>query len=413
MENRLIVEVSYFKNCTATDAPVSVPLLTFLRSERHRAAVERVRAIEEKSERDKLKKALLPGITPSGVFTHRAESGLVKHSGLIAGDIDFKDNQYHPETIKQQVSKIRNVAYCGLSASGRGLWFLVPIAYPERHKEHFAALVSDFAKFGIALDTAPANVASLRFYSYDPAAWYNPTAVVYTKLLSRQADTYTPTIRRAQIAGNDGEKLEAVVRQIEGRSLDITGDYSNWFALLCSLATLGEAGRDYAHRVSRFYSGYNSRETDKQFTACLRMEMSRFTLGTLFKVAADHGARYADAFAANVHHAPPQMPAAPQPVTPGVPEGWQRFEATARHGTTVRLWLDADGLPADWSRENAPVLAGLATDAAKDLLKRYGFSFLKIEPMTAKDEAAYLRCMERHHAADPLASKAHSANRPY
>ncbi|MBL7795371.1 MAG: PriCT-2 domain-containing protein [Saprospiraceae bacterium] len=408
MENRLHVEVSYFKNCTATDAPVTVSLLTFLRSERYRTAVDRVRAETDKKTRDNLKRELLPAVTPSGIFSHRAERGLLKHSGLIAGDIDFADNPYNPETIKNQVAKIRNVAYCGLSASGRGLWFLVPVKYPERHKEHFAALVADFARLGITLDTAPANVASLRFYSYDPDARYNPAAVAYSKLLSRQPDTYTPTAARTTLAGNDGEKLEAVVRQIEGRGLDITGNYDQWFSLLSALATFGEAGRDYAHRVSRFYGGYSSRETDKQFSACLRMgDANRFTLGTLFKVAADHGARYADTFAQEARAAIPlPAPTAPQPVAPGVPSGWQPLETQNQFGDRVRTWLDADGLPADWSGENAATLAALNTDTEPrpyqsqiTLLERYGFTFIgqsKYNP--AKDDGLLDRCLERMEA---------------
>lgn len=357
----LNVEVSYFKKCKPSwdDPPQTVNLLTFLRSEKHRAAVESVRAIEDKKERDKLKAATLPGVTPSGVFTYRDEKHLVKHSGLIAGDIDFKENPYNPETIKRQVAKIQNVAYCGLSVSGRGLWFLVPIARPECHKEHFAALVADFARWGITLDTAPANVASFRFYSFDPNAYFNPGAKPSTKLLIRQPDTYTPSSSRAQVAGDEGEKLEIVIRQIETRRQDITGNYVQWFSLLSSLATLGETGRDYAHRISQFYPEYGSRETDKQFTECLQMKSNRFTLGTFFKVAADHGLTYKDHFAQEARQArpqPPRMPttptAAPMPAPRVEPphsapnaDAWQPVTV---NGTTFEQRMTPEGYPAMW-----------------------------------------------------------------
>ncbi len=411
MQNPLNVEVSYFRNCAPSwnDPPQAVNLLTFLRSEKYRPAVERVRAIENKPERDKLKKEILPGITPSGVFTYRAEKYLVKHSGLIAGDIDFVDNPYSPETIKQQISKIKNVAYCGLSVSGRGLWFLVPIAYPQRHKEHFEALVKDFAKLGVSLDTAPANVASFRFYSYDSDAWFNPVAVPYERLLSRQPDTYTPNSNSISLAGNDGEKLEAVVRQIETKSIDITGNYDTWFSLLGSLATLGEAGRDIAHRISRFYIGYDHRETDKQFSNCLRMKPNRFTLGTLFKIADDNGIRYAAHFAKIAAQSAPQTPniKAPTPLPMPAPRCEPEKEpAASPQGITLTNNWNNRSRPTSEMLNNSTVEP--ITDAAENrnksklrLMESYGFSFLGFSPMTEEDNEIYLRIMDKSGIANP------------
>lgn len=287
--NLLNTEVSFFSKCTGTANPTTVNLLEYLHSEAYRAAVEQVRNTEVKKERDLLKKALLPGITPAGVFSYRDEKGLLKLSGLIAGDIDFQDNPYNPESIKARIMNIKNVAYCGLSASGRGLWFLVPVTCPDRYREHFDALSNDFARLGIALDPAPANIASFRFYSFDPSAYFNPEAIPYSKFWRPIPETYTQRNNPVRVVGNEGEKLETVIRKIEAQCLDITGNYRQWFSLLSSLATLGEAGRDYAHRISQFYAAYSSRETDRQFNHCLRMRSNRFTLGTLFSNAKEHG----------------------------------------------------------------------------------------------------------------------------
>lgn len=383
--NALNVEVSYFKKCKPSrdDPPQTVNLLTFLRSEKHRAAVEQVRAIEDKEERDDLKKALLPGITPSGIFTYRDEEHLVKHSGLIAGDIDFKDNPYNPETIKRQVAKIRNVSYCGLSASGRGLWFLVPIAYPEQHKEHYAALIAYFARLGIVLDSGPANVASFRFYSFDPAAYFNLNAVPYTRLLTQQPDAYKPGSSSAQVVGNDAEKVEAIVRQIEAGRLDITGNYQDWFSLLSSLATLGEAGRDFAHRISQFYPKYRTRETDRQFGYCLQMKANRFSLGTLFKVAADHGITFKERFALEVRQPRPAPPRTPNTTTPA-PMPSPRAEPPtipdsapdAGTGQThAGMAMTPEGYPAFWDDPYAPpeATATNARDNAAALCEAQGW----------------------------------------
>lgn len=423
--NVLNVEVSYFRNINDTANPVTVNFYTYLCSEKHRAAIECLRATDNEKERTQLK-IILPGITPSGVFSYRDEEHLVKHSGGIAGDIDFKDNPYNPETIKKQVAKIRNVAYCGLSASGTGLWFYVVIAYPEFHKEHYESLITDFARLGIKLDTKPKNPASFRYYSYDPNAYFNLEATPYTKLQTRQPDTYTPGSNRAQDAGSAGEKVEAVVRQIEARRLDITGNYELWFALLSSLATLGEAGRDYAHRVSQFYQttkhSYSSRKTDRQFTHCLRMKNNRFTLGTFFKVAADNGITYREHFAQEARQtrpAPPRMPASTTPAqmpaprvepateppsAPALPPGYER--RTYTNGTTgepIEVLFNADGYPAAWDLEppqHEALAAAINTNPVlTDTIVRMGLKLEAVEPMTPADNAAYLRMMERHCAA--------------
>ena len=80
---------------------------------------------------------------------------------------------------------IKNVAYCGLSVSGRGYWGLVPIHDPAMHKEHFEALQDDFHFIGIKIDPAPGNVASPRYYSYDSNGYFNAKATVYKRLINR------------------------------------------------------------------------------------------------------------------------------------------------------------------------------------------------------------------------------------
>jgi len=45
---------------------------------------------------------------------------------------------------------------------------------------------------------------------------------------------------------------------------------------------LGEAGRDYFHRVSRFNSQYNNSECDKQYDNCLKIKQIRHYCKNLF-----------------------------------------------------------------------------------------------------------------------------------
>lgn len=86
------------------------------------------------------------------------------------------------------------------------------------------------------------------------------------------------------------DKIEQLVCSIESSCTDIAPDYASWRDLGFALAdALGESGRSYFHRLSRFYTGYDEREADKQFTACLRSHGSGITINTLFHLAKQAG----------------------------------------------------------------------------------------------------------------------------
>ncbi len=176
-ESILSVTVSCFANYSTRNNPRDVNLLAWLKSSKYANEVEAIRQELDKQRRNKFKSAL-PAITPSGRFTERKEGGLVAHSGFIQFDIDLKENLHikNYKDLKNEIAKIPNVAYCGLSVSGSGYWGLVPIAFPEKHKEHFQFMCNWFKKHGIIIDPAPSNVASLRGYSYDPNAYFNHNA---------------------------------------------------------------------------------------------------------------------------------------------------------------------------------------------------------------------------------------------
>lgn len=87
-----------------------------------------------------------------------------------------------------------------------------------------------------------------------------------------------------------GEMVEFVVNEIERYQLDLTIGYSNWRDLGFAIAEeFGETGRSYFHRISRFYSGYNKGETDKQFDRCLNGNRSGITIRSFFYAAKNAG----------------------------------------------------------------------------------------------------------------------------
>lgn len=84
--------------------------------------------------------------------------------------------------------------------------------------------------------------------------------------------------------------IETVTRRIEESQIDITAGYDNWRNCAFALASeLGEAGRSFFHRISKFYTDYNQDETDKQYTACLKAGRDGITINTFFGLAKDAG----------------------------------------------------------------------------------------------------------------------------
>lgn len=387
--NVLDIEVSCFANYNTPDNPQPINLMNWLNSGKYAKRVEQIRATSDKAERDNLK-ATLPAITPSGLFNRREEKELVKHSGLIQIDIDEKENKHITNflSLKEELKKLSEIAYIGLSVSGRGWWCLVPIQYPERHKDHFKALRTDFASWGIVCDEKPKNVASLRGYSYDPEAYFNPQAIPYTKLHQEQPEQYRGTYGR-NLTGNEAEKVEACLSAIEANRIDITASYSEWFSIGCSFANeFGESGRDYFHRVSQYYQGYNSTDADKQYSYCLRRAYS-YSIATFYQICKDYGIRYKEAFEATKEEPKPK-PKVPEPPKEYLPQGWHRDE----HGTLIAQ----DNLPAIWNfkprnnlekrlieQEALKTIRATYPDAGT-LIDTFGLEIVSIEPLEVEAE---------------------------
>ena len=118
---------------------------------------------------------------------------------------------------------------------------------------------------------------------FDITKWFKPDSGTQDRPLS---GANAPRIATQELY----DDIEKVVSRIESRCLDITSDYGSWRDVGFALADgLGEAGRDYYHRISRFYPKYDAKETDKQFNRCLKGKKGGITVKTFFQKAKDMG----------------------------------------------------------------------------------------------------------------------------
>jgi len=91
---------------------------------------------------------------------------------------------------------------------------------------------------------------------------------------------------------NTGERsdLETIIRRIEASATDIAPRYADWRNVGFALADeLGEGGRDFFHRISRFYPQYTTSETDKQYDKCLKATGNGVSIKTIFHLAKEAG----------------------------------------------------------------------------------------------------------------------------
>jgi hypothetical protein len=276
----LNISVSGFANLMTTE-PKPVNLLNWLTSDKYKQQVEVIRQAATKEERTVLKQRL-PAITPSGTFTERKLSGLVKHSGLLCIDIDNQDNQHieNFKELKRHLCNIQNFAFVGLSVSGLGYYCLVPISEPDQHKAHFKALQTDLLRFGVIIDQSGSDITRLRIYSYDQEPYFNHQAKVYTKIYKEESLESAKSANSARVPNENN--FITLFQQIIKTQTDITGGYQTWFEIGCSLANeFGEAGRSYFHDISRFSPKYKKATTDRQFNHCNKQSY-RFTINTFF-----------------------------------------------------------------------------------------------------------------------------------
>lgn len=177
-----------------------------------------------KEERDRIK-ATFPAVTISGSFTKRNEAGLIRHSGFICLDIDQGKNDITDwPALRNDIMNCDNVYFAALSASGKGVFCLVPVAFPHKHKQQAIQLIKDFeSATGLKLDQAPTSVASLRGISHDPEAKFNKSAIKYygvyqepkKEQYKRSAITnYSPieTVKRMIKEAVEGERHETILR---------------------------------------------------------------------------------------------------------------------------------------------------------------------------------------------------------
>ena len=139
---------------------------------------------------NKEKKKELPVVCFSGEFSSRADDALFEHSGLVVLDFDHVD----VDATKTALATDDFIHSCWTSPSGAGVKALVKITNPERHRDHFRALIKYFERtHGLELDESGINESRACFESHDPDIIIKDDCQKFGHFATEFAESQTPT----------------------------------------------------------------------------------------------------------------------------------------------------------------------------------------------------------------------------
>jgi hypothetical protein len=181
------MKVTIFKDVFDKEKPYHVPLamaLARIQSGNSSTKIDEVRA------GNKDKKKELPVVCFSGEFSSRNDDSLFEHSGLIVLDFDHVD----VDATKRSLAIDDFVYSCWTSPSGNGVKALVRITNPERHRDHFRAMVKYFERqHGLEVDESGINESRACFESHDPDIIIKDESKKFGHFTTEFAEAQTPT----------------------------------------------------------------------------------------------------------------------------------------------------------------------------------------------------------------------------
>lgn len=125
--------------------------------------------------------------------------------------------------------------------------------------------------------------------NFNPQDWLNNQLSAPSTAAPSAPNTVNPSNNNIPLTTIE-QDIKDVVSRVETSATDIAPNYADCRDLGFALAdALGENGRDYYQRLSRFYPHYAAAETDKQFDKCLAAHGHGITIKTLFHLAKQAG----------------------------------------------------------------------------------------------------------------------------
>lgn len=275
-----------------------VDIYKYITSDYAKEGTEKLRAMTDKKEAKRFKAEAFDYACFSGTLATRNDKDLVEHSGLIC--IDF-DHVPDVEALFQRLLCWKNTSrrICSSAVppamASSGLFpstsrkvpirvFMNPLRLtsPTHTASTWTSTVATSA--GRVSCVTMTGLISIKNYLRNDKKKFNINEWAPEKRES--APIATPTVP-VNLQDSD---IEIVTQRIEAEHCDITANYQDWVDLAFALAgELGEEGRSYFHRLSRFYPDYDEQEADKKYTSCLQSGSGKVNIRTFLHLAQQAG----------------------------------------------------------------------------------------------------------------------------
>jgi len=257
-------KISVWNNGHDNGAPRNILLADWIRSTvqghpKYAPVLQRIHDTIDEAERKHLKSNELAACTPSATWKDRKSETTVPDTlnGWVQFDIDGINDAGKAAELREQLKRIPEIGFCGLSASSRNLWGLVKVKHPEKAVQHFEQLRADFARYGITIDSV-GKPKQLRFYTFDPQAYIAKRVTEYVGLPKpKQAPKPKPKPYGGAYR-DQYEEVRQAVKVIEQTGTDIARDHDEYLKLGMGIANqFGESGREILHAILRQWHRYS------------------------------------------------------------------------------------------------------------------------------------------------------------
>jgi hypothetical protein len=233
------MKFSVFRDINNVDQPHDRDMawvIDRIRSGGNRALIERIRTIETKAERDKLKKQLM-SICFSGTFLRREDRSIERHSGYMVADFDHVSDL---EALRTTLcaDKYTHVLFTSPSGDGLKVVFKVP-ANAKEHKARFRALMEYFNREDF--DPKNGNLSRVCYESWDPDIYHNPDSETFTAIVEDQP--YRFATERPRVVLRSADRIIAKLQKWSDRRFPITEGQrnDNLFKLASAMNRFGVA----------------------------------------------------------------------------------------------------------------------------------------------------------------------------
>ncbi|MGE0560469.1 MAG: DUF3987 domain-containing protein [Flavobacteriales bacterium] len=146
-------------------------------ADKYKTITETLRQTANKEQQNEIKASQLDYVTFSGIFTKRANNGLVQHSSLFCIDLDNLNNV---EETKSSIIELLPPSLMFLSPSGKGLKIVYKININDAtHLVYFKAFEQFFKQqMNVVIDEKCKDIPRACFLCYDSEAYLNNEAEV-------------------------------------------------------------------------------------------------------------------------------------------------------------------------------------------------------------------------------------------